>query len=486
MRRYGFAISCVVGVPLILYLVYGAPYLNYDAAYSLVWARDIAHGFTPDYNGFIAPTPHPLQTFFSLLALPLGSAADEAVAWTIMLAFGGLVWVVYLLGRDLFNKPVGITAAAVIATRPAFDKNALAAYQDIPFVLFVLWALLLEVQRPRRGWPVLLLLTFAGLLRPEGWVLAGLYFLYLAPRLDWNKRIAFGALALAGPLLWALSDLAITGDALHSFHGTKDLASQLDRPRTITEAPGWTLRFLGFTLREPLMIGVPIGCAFAWYHARRRALIPLGVAALMTAIFVLSTLGGLPLIARYVLTPTALLAIVYGLGCFGWWSLPQGRDRRVWKAVGLSSLALSLLFIPWHIGLIDENRTKIRNYGDIQSGLGVVADSPAFRAYYRACGRVSTTDHRPVPIFRYWVGGPPGSVQSSSDPEHPWAQIALYPRNLDVARKFYNRIPDMTPPPRLRYQQVLVTRDWRLYVTPDCARRGGVGGSEPLGNAVRN
>src|SRR5690242_13229530 len=97
------AVAVIVGVPLIYWLVYGPPYLNYAASYSLVWARDIAHGFTPDYNDFIAPTPHPLQTFVSFLALPLGSATTGALAWLVMLCFGGLVWIVYRLGKELFN-----------------------------------------------------------------------------------------------------------------------------------------------------------------------------------------------------------------------------------------------------------------------------------------------------------------------------------------------------------------------------------------------
>ena len=47
--------------------------------------------------------------------------------------------------------------------------------------MFVIWALLLEIRQPRRGWPVLAMLSLAGLLRPEAWVLAGLYWLYLFP-----------------------------------------------------------------------------------------------------------------------------------------------------------------------------------------------------------------------------------------------------------------------------------------------------------------
>lgn len=469
MRRFLPALLTIVGTPLLLFAVYGSPYLNYDAAYSLVWAADIAHGFTPDYEGYIAPTPHPLQTFVSWAALPFGDATTGILAWLVMLAFGALVWIVYSLGRDLFNWQTGLLAAIVIVTRPAFAKNAEAAYQDIPFVLFVCWALLVEVRRPKAGWPVLLLLTFAGLLRPEAWVLAGLYWLYLFRDLDWGRRAALAALTAAGPVLWAISDWAVTGDLLHSFHGTKDLAAQLDRPRSTVSAPWWTAKFLGWTLREPLIIGVPIGCLFVLLHARRQAKILLGVASLLTLIFIASTIGGLPLIARYVLTPTVLLAIVYAAGVFGWIGLEDDDPgRRRWKLVGAASLALSIVFIPWHVGLVTDMREKIGNYESIQRDLRNVADAPAVRRVYALCGRISTNNHRPVPAFRYELGGPPGSVQTLRDPEHPLGESMLQPRDRGVAGRYYNEIPDLAPPDG--FSTVFESRAWRLYASPACRR----------------
>ncbi len=472
------AFLTIVGAPLALFLIYGRPYLNYDASYSLVWANDIAHGLTPDYTGYIAPTPHPLQTFVSFLALPLGSLTEDVLAWTVMLAFGVLVWIVYLLGRELFNSPVGALAAIVVLTRPALAKNVEAAYQDIPFVLFVCWALLLEVRNSRRGGPVLVLLTLAGLLRPEGWVLAGLYWLYLFPARGWRERIPLAFLAAAGPILWALSDLAVTGDLLHSFHGTKDLAAQLDRPRRPTQAPYWTLKFLGWTLREPLIVGVPVGTAFMLLFARRQAKILLGLAGLMTLIFIASTLGGLPLIARYVLTPAVFLSIVYAAGVFGWRDLPVGsRERSTWKWIGVASLGMSVVFIPWHLDLTTEQMRKVDNYGSIQRDLRDVAHAPAVRAYYLRCGRISTNNHRPVPAFRYELDGPPGSVQTIKDPAHRLAETILFPRDRSIAVKYYNEVPSLTPP--VGYETVFTSWAWRLYASPRCRAAVAAGRTLP-------
>ena len=58
------AVATVVGVAALLRLVYDR-FLNYDARYALVWARDLARGLKPDYTADFAPTPHPLETVVS-------------------------------------------------------------------------------------------------------------------------------------------------------------------------------------------------------------------------------------------------------------------------------------------------------------------------------------------------------------------------------------------------------------------------------------
>lgn len=493
------ALATIAGSALLLRLVYGRPFLNYDASYSLVWARDIANGFTPDYLGWIAPTPHPLQTFASFLALPLGDATTDVLAWLVMLCFGGIVWTVFLLGRHLFNIPVGVLSAVVILTRPAFARNAEFAYQDIPFALFVVWALLLELQRPRRGVPVLVLLALAGLLRPEGWVLAAGYWLWLvywdapaerraavaarrrraqpralvvlcagAVRAAPRRLVALALLAATAPVLWAASDAAITGDLLHSLNGTSDLAAQLERPRSVFDAPYRTAQFLGFTLREPLMVGVPIGCVFVLLWGRR-ALVLLGLSAALLLLFVASTLAGLPLIARYVLTPAILFAIVYAAGCLGWMTLPEGsRERRLWQRIGAVSLSLSVLFIPFHLELVDTVRAKVRNSGSIQRDLKVVADSDVVRAHYDRCGRMSTFNHPEVPPLRFYLGAPPGAVVDMKDPDHPLAETLLMPIDDTVSNRFYGGRPPLVIP--AGYTEVFRSASWRLLASPRCRK----------------
>ena len=69
------------------------------------------------------------------------------------------------------------------------------------------------------------------------------------------------ALAAAAPLLWALGDLIVTGDPLHSLTGTRDTAQRLQRITGLDEVPGTVPRRLGEILREPVLFGAAGGGA---------------------------------------------------------------------------------------------------------------------------------------------------------------------------------------------------------------------------------
>jgi hypothetical protein len=151
VRRVVPAVATTVGVALLLLVAYGPSFVNYDAQWALVWARDLWHGFAPEYTADFAPTPHPLATAVSSFALPFGHNADLAMLGLTLLCFGALVYVTYELGAELFSPWVGLVAALVVLTRPAMERDALLGYQDIAFALLVIGAVLLEARRPRRG-----------------------------------------------------------------------------------------------------------------------------------------------------------------------------------------------------------------------------------------------------------------------------------------------------------------------------------------------
>jgi hypothetical protein len=473
------AAATVVGVAVLLRLVYQPWFLNYDARYALVWARDIATGQTPDYTGPYAPTPHPLETIVSLVAVPFGQGGDAIMVWAVLLCFGVLVWLTYRLGAKLFSPAVGVVAALVVLTRPALERDALLGYQDTPFAVLILWAVLLEARRPRRGAPVLVLLAVAGLMRPEAWALAGLYALYMWRGASNRERALYAGLTALAPALWALMDWLVTGDALHSLHGTAALAETVDRRRDPLTGPYWTAKYLGYTLREPLVVGIPIGLLFAYRQRLRGAVLPLVVAAAMLAVFLASPLFGLPLIGRYVRTPAVLLALFYGLAVVGWRMLPPTASRRAlvtasldarrrWAIAGVLAAALSLAFLPWHVKMLSGLDDRLVYQGAYYRDLREVGRAPAVRAALERCGPIATADHRPIPHLRWWLDSDPGTVAPVADRAAVrGSRLFLLPRRTRQMRRFYGvNFPTATPPAgsRLLYGNA----SWRVFAAPGC------------------
>jgi hypothetical protein len=472
LKRFGPATATVVGVAVLMRLVYAPWYLNYDARYALVWARDLFDGHTPDFETPFAPTPHPLSNAWSALALPFGQDGDRLMVWLVLLAFGILVWLVYRLGAELFSRPVGIVAAVVVLTRPALVRDVLLTYQDVPFAALVVGAVLVEARKPRRGTATLVLLALAGMLRPEAWVLAGLYWLYVARERGWGDRARLAAIAASGPALWALMDLLVTGDPLHSLHGTSALAETADRRRHLHQVPYWTAQYFGYVLREPLLVGIPLGLAFAWRRRLGGARLPLAVAAALVAVFAIGPIFGLPLISRYIRTPAILLILFYGLAVCGWMLIrTPGRERRAWQVVAAVAVLASVVYLPWHWDMLRSFEGRIDRHGTLYAGLRELGRDDTVRAALRRCGPIAAADHRPIPYLRWWLDSPPGSVVTVEGGAARADQLLLVPKPIERVRNFYreNFPADVRAPSDWRVLRE--TRAWRLLAAPGCVTR---------------
>ena len=466
LRTWAVGAATAVGIAVLMYLVYAPTYVNYDAQWALVWARDAWNGFLPEYQADFAPTPHPLATTVSLLALPFGAQADTAMLWLTLLAFGALVYLTYRLGDELFNRWVGLVAALVVLSRPVIMRDALLGYQDLPFAALVIGAVLLEAQRSRRGVPVLVLLALAGLLRPEAWLLAGLYWLYLWPASTTRERVRAALLVAAAPLIWAGTDWIVTGSPLHSLHGTAALAEEVDRRRDVEDVPYWSAQYLGFVLREPLLLGIPIGLVFAWLHARKRALLPLAVVAAMLAVFAIGPIFGLPLIRRYVETPAVLLTLFYGLAVCGFTMLAAGPSRKRWMIAGGLAAVLSLAYLPWHASQLDRLDKRVRLDGVMYRHLERVGDNRRVRAAFERCAPLTAADHRPIPFIRYRLGGDPGSVRTVESGAAPMGRMLLLPRRSPSTGRFYKQLPAVQVPDG--YRRIFQNGSWRVFAAPGC------------------
>ncbi|MEO8689886.1 MAG: hypothetical protein ABI611_16940, partial [Solirubrobacteraceae bacterium] len=203
VAKVAFALLCA-GF-LVGFLVFPT-YPNYDSYYSLLWGREVLDLQAPFFEGFRVPTEHPLSIAAGALLSLLGERGDRVWVAMTLASFLWLVWGIYRLGRVAFTPLIGAIAALLLLTRFDFAFLAARGYVDVPYMALVVWAALMEAVRRRRGTPVFLLLAAAGLLRPEAWVLAGLYFLWMSRGATWGERARYAALAAIAPLAWAAVD----------------------------------------------------------------------------------------------------------------------------------------------------------------------------------------------------------------------------------------------------------------------------------------
>ena len=195
---------------------------------------------------------------------------------------------------------------------------------------------------------MLALLALAGLLRPEAWVFSGLYWLYLAigarqdtahepagtsgvgerSRDGWaeqrSRLVRLALLAVAAPLVWILSDLAITGHPLWSLTNTRHTAKTLDRVTGIANVPQYIPRRIGEILSPAVLLGAALGGVLSLWLLPRRARLGAVVGVVAVVVFAAFATAGLPINTRYAFLASAILCIFCGAGVFGWTRLAAG------------------------------------------------------------------------------------------------------------------------------------------------------------------
>ena len=240
------------------------------------------------------------------------------------------MWGIYRLGQVAFTPLVGAIAALLLLTRFDFAFLAARGYVDVPYMALVVWAAVMEAVRPRRGWPVFALLALAGLLRPEAWILSGLYFLWMSRGATWGERARYAALTAIAPLAWAAVDFAVTGDPLFSLHYTSSSAEDLGRQRTLGEIPSALPSFFASIVKLPVLLGALAGLGFALLAAPRRAVMPLVLLLSGIGTFVLIGIAGLSVIERYLIVAALALLVFAAVALGGFTMLRPGRraDRR--------------------------------------------------------------------------------------------------------------------------------------------------------------
>jgi hypothetical protein len=432
-----WAVPAVIVGALLLRLISGVGFANYDTLYALSWGGQLARGQLPAYEIAIAPTPHPLVELLGIVLSPLSPRAIENVTVSLgFLALAACGWVVFRLGQLWFGWAAGLLAALILLTRVPILSYGVRAYVDIPYMLLVLCAVLLESRRridgrQPAGASVLVLLALAGLLRPEAWAFSGLYWLYLlvcerrahadgraqaqaAGNEEPRSRRALAALTLlaaSAPLLWVLSDLAITGDALWSLTNTRHTAQTLQRITGIRNVPEYVPRRIGEILRPPVLLGAALGGVLSLWLLRRRSLLAVAVGVLAVLVFVVVAAAGLPINTRYAFLTAAILCVFCGAGVFGWTRLDAADPRRRWWMAGGALVLIALLaYAPSQYRSAHRELNKLARQQSIQDDLLALVENHSISL---RCGRIGVPNHAPVPLLALYLETSPANILSA-------------------------------------------------------------------------
>jgi hypothetical protein len=387
---------------------------NYDSYYSLLWGREVLHGTLPSFDAYRAPTEHPLAIAFGALLAIVGDDADRIMVGATFASFVTLAAGMYRLGRASFTTVVGLIAAALVCTRFDFPFLAARAYIDIPYLALIVWAVALEAERPRRGTPVFVLLAAAGLLRPEAWLLSGLYWLWCILPATWPRRLRYTALAAVGPVVWPAVDWIVTGDPLFSLTHTTGLAEELGRTRGLSEIPAATVQFLKNLDKVPVFYAGVLGLVLALVLVPRRVRWPLATFVIGMGTFVLVGLAGLSVIDRYLLVPSLMVMVFAAVTLGGWSMLRAGRLRTAWAVAAALVLVYGVVFTATRVNFSSfDNELLFR--GQSHAALEALFRNPKVRAGMR-CGPVSVPNHKLVPDTRWVLKAGVNGVIARSDP----------------------------------------------------------------------
>jgi hypothetical protein len=412
-ERVGAAVVCICAAAgFLLYPTYP----NYDSVYSLLWGRELLHLEPLSFEAYRAPTEHPLAIAIGALLSLFGNGGDRLFVALMVASFVALVFGLYALGRAAFTPLVGFVAAVLVITRFDFPFLAARGYIDPLYLALVIWAAVLELHRPRRGWAVLVLLMLAAMLRPEAWLRAGLYVLWTGWHATWRQRIAFAAMAAAGPLIWALTDFLVTGNALYSFTGTSELADELGRNKGVGAVPQATWTFLIDLAKFPVVLGGIVGVLLALLLTPRRLVMPAVLVVCGVGTFALVGAGGLSVISRYLLVPSLVVMVMCGVAVGGFTMLRErSRLRRAWALGAFALVLFGILFTATRVSVARLD-SELSFRGDAHDAFMALIEQPAFKRGL-ACGPVWTPNHKLVPDTRWYLGLPKDQViaRSSTD-----------------------------------------------------------------------
>jgi hypothetical protein len=412
-HRLPYALVALGALVVVAVFVVFQTYPNYDTYYTLVWGKELANGSLPDYDVFRTPTPHPLSTAIAWAMAPFGTASDRILVLASLFCLLAFYVVIFVFTERLLGRVIALLAVAVMLTRTDMQLFALRAIFDLPFYLMIFGAALLELRRPRCGWPVLVVLALAGLLRPEAWLLAGVYWLYLWRGTPRAVMVRYACLVAAAPLVWFAWDWIVTGEPLYSFTSTREVSGQFGRNRGLFEAITLIPQYSGGNDRIVTVFVGGMGLLLAVYILRRRAILPLALGGLGVLTFLIIAAAGLSVIPRYMQIPSLLLSLCVAVALGGWTLIGSGRARTV--AIGVA--VVSVLVVGWRAYYYVQDYEKLADQARFveaqHTGLKDVLDAPRAVELLQHCTPITVPTHSAIPVIRYETGLPKEALEAS-------------------------------------------------------------------------
>ena len=466
MRRLELVVVGAAFVAVTVFWAVVPTYPSLDSYYALVWGREAFHGHSPTFAGYRAPTHHPLWVLVSGLLSLAGGDADRLLVLVALWCLVLFLWGMYRLGTAQFGPWAGLVGALFAASSFAFLLYAVRAFVDIPFLAAVVWAGALAVRRRTLATAALLLV--AGLLRPEAWVLAGLWWLWSVRGAAPRDRLWLTLLTVAAPVAWLGVDLAVTGDALFSFHSTSALADELRHTGGAAQVPGALVTYVAGTIRTPVALLGLVGAGLAWArYGPRRIAVPLALLLAGSLIFVLAGLAGFSLIERYLTVPSAALCLFAGYALVGFTALPaDDRWRRPWTrvaaVVGALGVVVAVVLAATSVGRV---RTELRFVRTSHDDLVAILRTPAVRAA-RRCGPIVFPTDRLIPDTRWILDAPRSAVLARTAPGHRPYGVELFVSGQRALDRFgfAAGIPASTNVPAPGFREVARNRTFDAWV----------------------
>jgi hypothetical protein len=234
-----------------------------DAA-SRVW---IAWDWLADPHVITHGVWGPLHTY--LIGLALAVVPDPVwspVVLSVSLSTAACVAMYRFAALELADQRAALLVALTYAVYPIALRNGVSVRSETPFALFLLLSMIAVARARGEGgsWRDAaaggVALTFAGMLRYEGWLLIPLISLLLLGKR--SLLLIFVGCAAIHPLLWMVGNTVQTGDPLYSMNWAS---------RWELDAMGRTGRGLGALAASALQYPVTIAPGLTWPLALRVA-----------------------------------------------------------------------------------------------------------------------------------------------------------------------------------------------------------------------